>query len=67
MISMSPELDSLYRPPNTVRVIKSRRSTWAKWKKVRSALKILTGKPTGKNILGRPMHKWQGNIRMDLK
>ena len=28
----------------------------------RSAFKILTGKP-----LGRPMHRWKGNIRIDLK
>ena len=30
-----------------------------------SALKILTGKPTGKRPLGR--RRWEGNIRMDLK
>ena len=32
-----------------------------------SALKILTGKPTGKRPLGRPQHRWEGYIRMDLK
>ena len=31
----------------------------------RSTLKMLTGKHTGKRHLGR--HRWQGNIRMDLK
>ena len=33
----------------------------------KSAFKILTGKPTGKRPLGRPMHKWEDNIRTDLK
>ena len=33
----------------------------------RSAFKILTGKPTGKRSLGRPGHRWEDNIRMDLK
>ena len=34
---------------------------------VRSALKILTCKPTGKRLLGRPRRKWEGNIRMNLE
>ena len=33
----------------------------------RSAFKILTGTPTGKRPLGRPRHRWEDNIRMDLK
>ena len=33
----------------------------------RSAFKILTGKPTGKRPLGRPRHRWEDNIRMDLE
>ena len=33
----------------------------------RSAFKILTGKPTGKSPLGRPRHRWEDNIRMDLE
>ena len=33
----------------------------------RSAFKILTGKPTEKRPLGRPRHKWEDNIRMDLE
>ena len=33
----------------------------------RSALKILTGKPTGKRPLGRPRRSWEDNIRLDLK
>ena len=34
---------------------------------VRSAFKILTGKPTGKRPLGRLRRRWEENIRMDLK
>ena len=30
-------------------------------------MKILTGKPTGKRPLGRPRHRWEDNIRTDLK
>ena len=33
----------------------------------RSAFKILIGEPTGKRPLGRPRHRWEDNIRMDLK
>ena len=33
----------------------------------RSAIYILTGKPTGKRHLGRPRRRWEDNIRMDLK
>ena len=33
----------------------------------RSALKIVTGIPTGKKPLKRPRRKWEDNIKMDLK
>ena len=33
----------------------------------RSAFKILTGKPSGKLPLGRPIRSWEDNIRMDLE
>ena len=35
-------------------------------KKSRSAFKILTGKPTGNRLLGRPTRRWEHNIRMDF-
>ena len=28
---------------------------------------MLTGKPTGKRLLGRPKRRWGDNIRMNLK
>ena len=50
---------SLYRSPNIVRVIKSRRLRWAghvaRMAESRSAFKMLSGKPTGKRPLGRPI------------
>ena len=46
----------MYRSPNIVRVIKSRRMRWAgyvaRMEEGRSAFKILTSKPTGKRPLG---------------
>ena len=29
--------------------------------------KVLMGKPDGKRPLGRPRHRWQDNIKMDLQ
>ena len=61
----------MYRSPNIVRVIKSRRLRWAGhvaiMEESRSVFKILTGKPTGKRHLGRPRRRWEDNIRIDLE
>ena len=32
----------------------------------RSAYRVLVGKPEGKRSLGRPRHRWEDNIQMDL-
>ena len=57
----------MYRSPNIVRVIKSRRLRLAghiaRMEESRSALKLLTGK----RPLGRPRRRWEDNIRMDLE
>ena len=61
----------LYRSSNIVRAIKSRRLRWAahvsRMEEGGSAFKILTGTPTGKRPLGRPIRRWENNNRMDLK
>ena len=65
------ELHSLHRLPNIDRGIKSRRLRWAghvaRMEEGRSALDILTGKPTGKRPVGRPRHRWGDTIRMNLE
>ena len=52
-------------------MIKSRRLRWtvhvARVKEGWSPFNILTGKPTGNRLLGRPRRKWEDNIRMDLE
>ena len=65
------ELRNLYYSPNIVRAIKSGRLRWvghvARMEEDKSALTILAGKPEAKRPLGRPRHRWEDNIRMDLK
>jgi hypothetical protein len=34
---------------------------------VRNAYAVLVGKPEEKRPLGRPRHRWENNIEMDLK
>ena len=57
--------------PSIVRVNKSRKlrlkAQVARMEECRSSFKILTGTPTGKINLGRFRHRWEDNIRMDLK
>jgi hypothetical protein len=36
------------------------------WEK-RTAYRILVGKPEGKRPLRRPRHRWENNIKMDLR
>ena len=63
--------NSLYSSPNIVRVIKSRRMSWAgdvaRMEEGRGVHKVLVGKPEGKRPLGRPRRRWEDNIKMDLQ
>jgi hypothetical protein len=34
---------------------------------VRGAYNILIGRPEGRRPLGRPRHRWEDNIKMDLR
>jgi hypothetical protein len=65
------ELHDLYSSPSTVRVIKARKMRWAGhvacMGEVRGAYNILVGRPEGKRPLGRPRHRWEDNIKMDLR
>jgi hypothetical protein len=52
-------------------VIKARRMRWAghvaHMGEVRGAYNILVGRPEGRRPLGRPRHRWEDNIKMDLR
>jgi len=64
------ELRHLYSLPNIVRVVKSRRLRWvghvAHMGEGRGVHRVLVGKPEGKRPLGRPRHRWEDNIRMEV-
>jgi hypothetical protein len=65
------ELHNLYSSLNIIRVIKSRRMWWvghvACMGEGRGVYRILVGRPEGKRPLGRPRHRWEDNIKMDLR
>ena len=54
-----------------MRVLKSRRMRWtghvAGMGEGRVVHRVLVGKPEGKRPLGRPRHRWDDNIKMDLQ
>ena len=63
------ELNDLYSSPNIVRVIKSRRMTWAgheaRMGEELGVYRVLLGKPEGRRPLGRPRRRWVDNSGMD--
>jgi len=65
------ELIDLYSSPNIVRVIKSRRMSWAgnvaRMSEERGVCRVLVRKPEGRRPLGRPRRRWVDNIRMELQ
>jgi hypothetical protein len=65
------ELNVLYSSPIIIRVIKSRRMRWAghvaRMGEKRDAYRILVGRPEGRRPLGRPRHRWDDNIKIDLQ
>jgi len=52
-------------------VTKSRRIRWVEhvvnMGERRDVYRVLVGKPEGKRPLGRPRHRWEDNIKMDLQ
>jgi hypothetical protein len=65
------ELHGLYSSPSIVRVIKAMSMRWAGHVEcmvvVRGAYNILVARPEGRRPLGRPRHRWEDNIKMDLR
>jgi len=65
------EHSDLYSSLNIIRVIKLRRMRWAGHVAPmglrRGAYRVLVGKTEGKRPLGRPRHRWEDNIKMDLQ
>ncbi|KAJ4431585.1 hypothetical protein ANN_20184 [Periplaneta americana] len=64
------ELHALYSAPD-IRNIESRRLRWtghvARKGESRNAYRVLVGRPEGKIPLGRPRHRWEDNIKIDLR
>jgi hypothetical protein len=56
---------------NIIRQIKSRRMRWeghvARMGENRKVYRVLVEKPEEKRPIGRPRHRWEAGIRMDLK
>jgi hypothetical protein len=65
------ELHNPYSSPNVVRVIKSRSLRWAghvaRMGEGRGIYMVLVGRLECKRPLGRSRHRWEGNIKIDLR
>jgi hypothetical protein len=65
------ELHALYSSPNIFWFTKSRRFRWtghvARMGERRGVYGVWVGKPEGRRPLGRPRHRWEDNIKMDLR
>ena len=65
------EFYDLYSSPRIVPVIRSRRTRWAghvmRMGEKRGIYRVLVGKPEGKRPYGRPRHRWEDNIKMELQ
>jgi hypothetical protein len=65
------ELRNLYTSPNIVRVIKSKRTGCAGhvacMGDTRTAYRVWARKPEGNRPLRRSRHRWEDNIRMNLR
>ena len=62
---------ALYFSPNIIRMIKSRRMEWAghvvRMGESRGVYKVLVRKPGGRRPFERPRHRYENNIKMDLR
>jgi len=61
----------VYASSNNIVVIKSRKISWtelvASMREMRNSYNTLVGKCEGKRPFRRPRHRWEDNIRMDLR
>jgi hypothetical protein len=71
IILHNKELHALYSSPNIIQVIKLGRLKWAGYVahmvESRGALRTSAGKPEGRRPLGKSRHRWEDNIKMDIK
>jgi hypothetical protein len=65
------EHHNLYSSPDIIMQVKSRRMRWAghvaRMGEEKKVYKVLVGKPEGKRPLERPRHRWEDEVRMDLR
>jgi hypothetical protein len=64
------ELYSLYSSPNIVRLIKSRRMRWVGHVACvggSGVYRVQVGRPEGKRSLERTRHRWENNIKLNLR
>jgi hypothetical protein len=65
------EVHDLYSSPNIVRVIKSRRMRWAghvaSMAEGKGVYGFFVGRPNEKRQLGRVRHRWEDNIKIDIR
>ena len=65
------ELNDLYSSFNIFRAVKSRRTrgtgNLSRMGERRVVYRVLVGEPEGKRPLGRPRHRWEDNIKIDLQ
>jgi hypothetical protein len=65
------ELNDPYLSPNIIRVMKSRRISWAehvaRMGQKRGAYRILVGRPEGRRLFGRPRSRCEDNIKIIFK
>ena len=65
------ELHALYSSSNIIMNLKSRRLRWAghvaRMEQPRNAYRVLVGRPEGERPSGRPRHRLEDNIKMNLR